>query len=199
MDTKIELKTKTFEYVMHAINLWHTNEKQHCVSDIEREINVLSRFRFEGSIDGLIRQKSYLEYVRSQKTPLSKEKYLAFLFLLLMAAEKREVMLEIFDTFIATDQGIIEKDVFDNYVQMTSVSTSIQISTDMQQEIDKAVLILKGRTKFMVFRTEIQLIEATKRHLSWMIFNHQCKQIPNDILVKEKSVYGSTSETCIFA
>ncbi|MBU0626471.1 hypothetical protein KKG31_03965 [Patescibacteria group bacterium] len=199
METKLELKRKNFEYVIRAIDLWHNNDKQNCILGIQREINVLNRFRFVGSIDGLIRQKSYLEYVEPQKTPLSKEKYLAFLFLLLMAAKKREVVLEVFDTFFATDQGIIEKDIFDNYIQTIPASEDIQISTDMQQEIDKAVLTLKERAEFMVFRPEIQLIEVTKQHLSWMIYNNRNKQIPNDILAKEKSVYGSTSATCIFA
>jgi len=175
MKTKIELKIKTFEYILYKMKEWRT------------EFPYVLQHRFD-----------------SLPKPPTKKKNLALFFIMCLACKDNDriVIFSLFDKFFASHDGIIERDLWDNYDSIvTSKKRPEQYEGVPYEIIDDTIAHLKDVRSSMIHRTERVFVDIVKRHTSWMVFmdDTQEKLIPTKILIREKSHYARGKETLIFA
>jgi len=136
-------------------------------------------------------------------------------FLIYIASRDRKKMLTIFDTFIATDDGIIEKDIYEESIKhVLSLSGLHIVTTELpyfktlseqydyhQQEnqdvliyqlIDQAVDSYRKHQEQFIYLNRNVLLFYIRRHIIWQVYRNQL--LPKDKLLKALSIWGATSD-----
>jgi len=138
------------------------------------------------------------DFKENEKTRLlTKKQHLALLFIVCMANkdDDRTIIFSIFDNFFALEEGIIEKDIWDNYNDIVMPETLPSRYEGIPYNIiNDSIDHLKSLNKRIIHHPEKSLIDFTKGHLSWLIFTEsKTQKIATEHLIHEKSVYANSN------
>jgi hypothetical protein len=185
---KIELKIKAFDYILFKLVEWY----------------------FESNN---VRSWAYFNDEHGYR--FDKDKLMSMLFPVCIGSRDRNTIFSIFDAFICTKEGIIEKDISENPADDYSrldLSATFRFS-----DIDKCTFLFGGRIVYppkekKIINVPYKLIDGAiehlrknneyfvnhdgetlhaynRGHLSWILYPG--KQIPYESLLQEKSTFSA--------
>ncbi|MEI6349149.1 MAG: hypothetical protein WCP69_14470 [Bacteroidota bacterium] len=193
----INTKIKAFEFIMIELINWYIEENK-----------IISIDEFNKTND------------------FSWKKVLLFPYFIFAANGKREKLVELLDSFIADDFGIIEEDlsqerIATNLFVFNNLSTFINSNffdlkdkklilrdrerfddiIDYKEIIYHSIDVLKRNNIFFINLDPETLSFYSQRHLAWQVFYIKNKEseIPKEILLKEKSIFSEKTEYMCYA
>jgi len=207
MDKKLEIKIKTFKYVLYKLAFWHSeNELQFKNYALNQEYSNYYLNAYVEAIEyhmqmpsaSILKRLFNLDIGNNFKIePLSKDVSLLFLFFICMASSDRYNVLYIFDNFHALQEGVMEKDVLENYVfgqDYKSFSKSEDDPEDIVNYvlIDKSIKNLRSKDPYLIYKEARYLKFLHVKHIAWQVYSLDWgnNQIPNEILLQEKSYFS---------